>query len=544
MSLEPERHELEHRELESRLLRQLSESIKPKEKIPLLEWTEKFRRTEKGARFSFVQRPYLKQIYNDESPIMVIKKATQVGITEYALSRALHFAIESAPVTVIYTMPTASDIRDLVAARLNPSLSKSPTIREKVGRVDSISVKEIKGSFLYFRGSFTEREAMSVPADLLLHDELDYSNQNIISQYMERLTASKYKQKCSFSKPSVPYFGIDKLFEESDQHEFLIDCSKCNWSGLPTMENIDPDRPMLMCPGCGKHLDRRKGHWEAAYPGRDIRGYHVDQLTSAFVTIESIIGKWKGPEAYSKADFENQVRGMASATGVGLVNRGVILRQCFNEPVKKSSTGNGRYMGIDQNGRMSVVVSEIVDGKRHIVEMLEVEDDTDWTEMHKMMHLHGIRACVIDLRPEARMAEKFAKQYPGKVYCCEFVNSLKECYFDSSEDWLVKGSRTLILDGTSYQIQKGLTQVYSMDESVETYIKHWERLTRSEKEDNMGRTIARWDSSGADHLALADCYNRLAVKITVGDMDMYSEPTSEMASTIPREGLSMLREKW
>ena len=860
-------HESNRHELERRLLRQLSESIKPKDKVPLLEWTEKFRRTEKGARFSFVQRPYLKQIYNDESPTMVIKKATQVGVTEYALSRALHFAIESAPVTVIYTMPTASDIRDLVAARLNPSLSKSPAIRDEVGRVDSISVKEIAGSFLYFRGcvdeetevltcggwkkydqvregeslptlntsteeieiqkinhihledfdgylhsiknktfdtlttldhrclyrsesqgnirvrraaelkracwlplktqgwkgtdkevfsdgfvkvlgwtitdgcysprrwkshskgirdvpfsgkgarvtivqksrqskleealdesgftywvskkgncnaytldadssrevqsiipdkklrpellfqltrkqldllyeammdgdgswrhghfyqkdeetsdafqmlvtligygsrkslkkcegtfgpsdaycikkykakniglhnckqelvrykgkvwcpqtdngtvftrrngrvcptgqSFTEREAMSVPSDLNLHDEVDYSNQNILSQYMERLTASKYKQKVSFSKPSVPHFGIDKLFEESDQHEFFIDCQKCGWSGLPTMENIDPTIPALICPKCGKRLDRRKGHWEAAYPQRDIRGYHVDQLTSAFVTIESILGKWKGPEAYTKADFENQVRGKASSTGIGLVNRGVVLRQCFNDPVEKSSAGNGRYMGIDQNGRMSVVVSEIVDGKRHIVEMLEVEDDTDWTEMHKMMHLHGIRTCVIDLRPEARMAEKFAKQYPGRVYCCEFVKSLKECYFDSSEDWLIKGSRTLILDGTSSQIQKGLTQIYPMDESIETYIKHWERLTRSEKEDNMGRTIARWDSSGADHLALADCYNRLAVKITVGDMDMYSEPTSEMASTVPREGISMLREKW
>ena len=531
-------------DIEHRLLQQLAESIKPKEKMPLLEWTQKFRRTEKGARFSFVQRPYLRQIYNDDSQIMAIKKATQVGITEYGISRALHFAIESAPVTIIYTMPTASDIRDLVAARLNPSLSKSPLIREHIGRVDSISVKEIAGSFLYLRGSFTSREAMSVPADLLLHDEVDYSNQNILSQYAERLTASKYKQKVSFSKPSVPFFGIDALFEESDQHEWQVQCQKCGWTGLPTMENIDVARKELSCPGCGKNLDRKKGLWVAAYPDRDIRGYHVDQLTSDFITIESIIGKWQGPEAYSKSDFENQVRGMASATGIGVVNRGVILRQCFNEPVEKSSTGRGRYMGIDQNGRMSVVVSEVVDGKRHIVEVLELEDDVDWTEMHKMMARHDVRACVIDLRPEARLAKKFAMQYPGKVYCCEFVRSLKECYFDSAEDWLIKGSRTLILDGTAHQIQKGLTQIYPMDTSIETYIKHWERLTRSEKEDNLGRTMAQWTSSGPDHLALADCYNRLAVKITVGDMDMFSEPSSNIASTIPREGKSMLGERW
>ena len=530
--------------LEQKFFSDLAERLTPKERLPLLDWARKNRRTEKGRNFTFRDRPYLKQIYADTHDFIVIKKAAQVGGTEFAISNALHFACEYSPVTIIYTFPTATEVRNFVAGRFNPSIAVSPYVKERIGRVDSVSVKEIAGSFLYLRGSFSDREALSVPADLLIHDEVDFSNQNILSQYEERLTASRYKKRLFFSTPTVPHFGIDALFEASDQHEWFVECESCGHGFLPQLEQIDKDKAMLRCPLCHKACSRRRGRWESMNPGAAIRGYHLDQLGCAFVDIESIIGKLEGPKKYDKRMFENFVRGQASAVGVGSVNRGIIMQRCFTDAVQRSESGRGRFMGIDQGGRLSVVISEVIDSKRCIVYMEEVEDDDDWSRMHRLMALHGVTTCVVDYRPEARAARRFAKQYPGVAWCCEFVTSDKELYFDKDEDYLVKGNRTEILDGAAEQIRDGRTQLYSKDEVVETYISHWERLARVEEVDRLGRTKAQWIKQGVSDLSFADAYNRLAVLIQMGDLSDIA-PTSEVADTIDRgEGGSWYTAKW
>jgi len=96
---------------EEHFLTSLAQRISSGTKTSLLEWVQKYRLTDKGKRFEFSTRPYLKQVYEDESPHIVIKKAAQTGGTEFCISRALYFCDDAArPVTVIYTMPTDSDI--------------------------------------------------------------------------------------------------------------------------------------------------------------------------------------------------------------------------------------------------------------------------------------------------------------------------------------------------------------------------------------------------------------------------------------------------
>ncbi len=533
--------------VEEQFLKALAESIRPVERMSLYDWVRKYRRTEKGRKFVFSNRPYLALPYREagQHKVEVIKKAAQTGGTEYAISRALQFAIDDAPVTIIYTFPTDSDMRDFVAGRLNPSIANSPYIREKLGRVNSVRVKELAGSFIYLRGTFSEREALSIPADALIHDEVDFSNQERLSEYEERLTASKFGHKLYFSTPTLPNFGIDAMYEKSDQGEWFLDCRYCDWSGIPEVEMMDEGPPpALRCPKCGQKLWRNHGHWEFLNPDSGIRGYHFDQLSCPFIDLKSIIAKLSGPKAYSKKQFENLVRGRACAVGVGQVNRGIILRNCFTDGVKQSDAGTGRFMGVDQNAHMSVVISEVVEGKRHIVQILEYEDDDDWSETHRLMHLHGVQCCVIDLRPEARLARKFAMAYPGRVYACEFVTTTKELFFDREEDWLVKGSRSQILDGAAAEIKAGKVQLYPVDENVEKYIQHWENLSRSEEVDRLGRPTIKWVKTGPSHLSFADAYNRLAVLISLGDVTEGSPVSTHIADTVERATGSFLHSQW
>src|SRR5664279_4047597 len=48
-----------------------------------------------GRPFSFAGHEYLYGIYSDRATSIVIRKAAQMGASEYAISRALHFAVRN-----------------------------------------------------------------------------------------------------------------------------------------------------------------------------------------------------------------------------------------------------------------------------------------------------------------------------------------------------------------------------------------------------------------------------------------------------------------
>jgi len=74
--------------------------------------------TPKGDRLDFKDHRYLIDIYEDTSKRIIIKKAAQIGITTYAICKALWFA-DTKDVSVIYTFPTATDVSDFSRARIN-----------------------------------------------------------------------------------------------------------------------------------------------------------------------------------------------------------------------------------------------------------------------------------------------------------------------------------------------------------------------------------------------------------------------------------------
>ena len=64
----------------------------------------------------------------------------------------------------------------------------------------------------------------SVPADLIIFDELDEGPQNAIDMAMERMAHSEYKEVWKLSNPTLPDYGIDKAFQETDQRYWLLKC--------------------------------------------------------------------------------------------------------------------------------------------------------------------------------------------------------------------------------------------------------------------------------------------------------------------------------
>ena len=73
--------------------------------------------------------------------------------------------------TAIYTLPTTSFARQFTRTRVDPVIEASPLLKGMVpADNDSSELKQIGHSFLYVRGSFGQKAAISVPAGFDEHD--------------------------------------------------------------------------------------------------------------------------------------------------------------------------------------------------------------------------------------------------------------------------------------------------------------------------------------------------------------------------------------
>ena len=87
--------------------------------IGLLDWTNTYRPLlAPDIPFDLESHRYLKALYEDESRYIVVKKASQMGVSEWAVSRAL-WSCDYRDANVFYVMPTLDDVYDFSQMRLN-----------------------------------------------------------------------------------------------------------------------------------------------------------------------------------------------------------------------------------------------------------------------------------------------------------------------------------------------------------------------------------------------------------------------------------------
>ena len=67
----------------------------------------------------------------------------------------------------------------------------------------------------------------SVPVDFIVFDELDEAPQKAVDMAMQRMAHSEVKEWLKLSNPTIPDYGIDKAFQETDQRYWLLKCPSC-----------------------------------------------------------------------------------------------------------------------------------------------------------------------------------------------------------------------------------------------------------------------------------------------------------------------------
>lgn len=469
--------------------------------------------TENQSPIEFKDHRFLIDLYADMHHDIAVKKSAQVGESVERILKSA-WCCKYLKANVIYVLPTNNIVKDFVAPKVDPLINSNPVLKQMVSK-NSESLKQIGDRFLYFKGAFSEREAIAISGDILILDELDrMPDMGVVNTYDSRLQASKLGWRWRLSNPSGVGFGIDALFNDSDQRHWFVKCRYCNHEWFIDYETDDDKRhhvdkalEAFVCGKCDRPLtneDRRMGRWVQKYPKRDRHGYWISQMMAPWVSASRLIEQ---EEESSKDFFYNFVLGKAYTPSDLIVNRETILRACAPSTIPKLDV----VIGVDQNVSERIWVAGTPQG-------IFAHGKCDSWEEIEHMKLMWNASVVIDPQPYPTIPKQLAEKY-SDIYLCRF----KEMHALGIVEW--KGStvwadRTRLLDTVANEITEAKLLFRERPQELEDYIADWSNLYRTTEEKPDGRIKSVWmkkENRESDY-SLATAYMRVGLSRKLGTM--------------------------
>ena len=116
-------------------------------------------KTEKGQPIEFKNHRFLKDIYDDWTPIQTVRKASQVGFSVMKILKSF-WGAKYRNFNQIYCLPTFSDVSQFVPSKVNALISQNPLLAQWTQDKDTIFQKNQRrkrrklGWALCFRQTF------------------------------------------------------------------------------------------------------------------------------------------------------------------------------------------------------------------------------------------------------------------------------------------------------------------------------------------------------------------------------------------------------
>jgi hypothetical protein len=303
------------------------------ELIPSL-WVEKYKiKTSAGLPMEFDSNHiFMRDLFDDMSQLQVWLKPPQIGASEEQLVKTLYCA-KKKHWDIIYTLPTDSDRNDMAGGKTNRIIAQNPILGQWTNDHDTVEQKSVGGNIVHYRGTYTQKKAMMVSSDLNVHDEVDASDPDVITQYENRLEAKPDGKRWYFSHPSLAGFGVDIYWQQSDKKEWFVRCPHCKEEVILASQDqswkdsIDFEKGTYICRKCKGVLndeDRRGGQWKPTAEGV-FSGYHISQLMCPWITARRIIEKKNDPTK-DEQFFYNYVLGLPYIGSENKISSEVVLK--------------------------------------------------------------------------------------------------------------------------------------------------------------------------------------------------------------------------
>jgi hypothetical protein len=552
-------------------LYKFARGIRPEKPICFSDWVHKHTYLH-NKPFSFSKHEYQKQILDDTHPRIAVRKSVQIGISEILVRKFIGFLGMHQGTQGIYTQPTAEEVGQFVKTRIDPVIKECPKIRELGFNVDNVKIKQIGKSFAHFRGTFGERETISVPSDFNIHDETDFSKPNIQNLYRSRMEHSSFAWEISCSTPTLPLYGIDELFEVSDQHYWHVKCPHCGrWQVLMWWPDKEREKEsnirltdgrwdehvqlaggtyqisgewIYVCRKCDREIrydpDLVEMQWVAKYPDRkDVRGYALNALAGwGYKKPLSIVKSFFDYKEIDKA--YNRILGLAYTTPGKKLSRSDILR-CVNNALNMQKTGRNCFLGADQAISLVVIGNFTERGKIRVVHFEKVKGNLfDQVDKHgrtikgrlpELMEEFDVQVGVVDAQPNTESAYQFAKNYAGRVWPCFYSDRQFEKLNWKEESQTVIANRNRTFETAMQYWQDKRVEIFPEDDYnyniYEMFVRHLTSLTKVVDETEDGRKISRWLVPKASDFAHVWNYLCMALEADVNIITRVMEPRIE-----------------
>lgn len=512
----------------------------------LSKWIEKYTTLE-DKPFSFHNHEFQRDIIDDACNTLYVVKCAQVGLSEIFARYVMAACATQRNFTVIWTFPTTTDAEKFTKARLDPIIQGSPALKMLLSKaVDSTDMKKFgKNTFAYIRGTISETGALSVPADMLVHDEYDRSDMDNISAYVSRLQHKSTKIRRVFSTPTVAKYGIDAESRTSRRMRQMWKCSHCNHHFLPDFEtdihipgwdrskkeinkrnikDIDYQNAVLLCPNCKKAPD----------PGLEYREWVCENPTENYPSKAIFVSPFCAPlvlkpsylvkaiSDYDKwSEFQNQTLGLCAEDSEETLTETEVRDSTTPAPLDSTEL---HCMGIDVGNVYHITIGRLAqDGTLLVVKRVTCHYSR-FTEVKAALSAkYRVVSTVMDLRPHTPVV-KTLTDFDPNAYGAEYIDTAEASSHsikvqDEDPEKAQEAVRTVKIN-RSYSFDE-LMQLYKArkilvhkDEDVEEFITHNLSMKRIKKFDKYGGIVYRWvKTDGIDHWHHSLLYMYIATKL-------------------------------
>lgn len=495
--------------------------------------------------WNYSMHPWSKEMHDSDAPFNVGMKSAQMAYTETLLNRVF-FKMDIEGVNCLYVFPNKNpDASDFSSSRFDPSLELSPHLRHMFSDVKNVGHKRAGPANLWIRGSKSRIGLKGVDPALVCLDEVDEMHQDNIQLALRRTDGQLVSQIWAISTPTVPEFGIHKMFLQSTQESWFFQCPVC-WKEITLTfpeclvvvgdDLTDPriSESHVICPLCKKkieHEDKVKsqnetGRWipQVDKPNKERRGFYVNQLSSCVKIPAKIAVTAIEAETNPAAEQElwNSIAGLPHVVAGAQVEDHHI-NACYGprrmtDPMPKYKIRTigvdvGKWLHYEIGGWSFPRLGSDLNMNANC-EVLQVGKVKRFDEIATLMREFQIHFMVIDKQPEERMVYELCCRFWDRAKRCHYargIGSKKMVIASGDDEHLISVSRTFWLDTSLGRIRS--QRIRFPKDLPEEYRKHIKNLVKKYEEDSNGDDISRYIKRGDDHYAHARNYNEMALPL-------------------------------
>jgi len=519
--------------------------------MPMSDWITK-NTTIKTKPFSLKGYEFQEAIIDDMHENMSVIKPSQVGLTEAQIRKALAFLVRNNGTSLIFTLPTEDMYKRISKGRVKPIVDKDKVFNTAYDRankaVRSVDMMQFGQSFLYLTPAI-ESAATSIAADVVMNDEVDLSDQKMITLFNSRLQGSDIALSQKFSTPTFPSFGIDLTYQASDQMEYACLCESCGHYNFPefnkkfihlegikslsdemaedmakiTIQEQDAlnlDESYVKCEKCHSPLDLGNPElrqWVPKYESRssNARGYKVTPFVTQRLNPKYIMKSlWNYQENEYLRGFHNTVLGLPYSDGNMQIPKDLIEKCMTNVkydlPV---SEYDPVWIGIDMGQTCHIIRAKGDNVENlHIFSMEAVHVDNIVQTVKDDCEKYNVIGGAVDRHPYEPTSRDIFAASGGRILPVEYrgLKELNIIYDEYEEVAYGQVNRTTFLDNFAILIRKEKIKISGYGINKNTYIEHIRDMVRDETPESPAQWVKL---KGNDHFFHASAFMAMGPKI-------------------------------